>query len=515
MMTQDQVSDPDSAIPEPTTTLYRGIAIGLFLYGLLPRLTQLGSGRALWHDESLLAVNAVERSYLALLSPLDYFQVAPPLYMWVLKSCLAVGGHTVHAARFSSFVVSVVGLWLGWEVARRVLRPAGALIALALLALSQHLIIYAGETKPYGGDAMFTLLVFYLALRFEETGGKPWQVWCYGGLLAMAVWMSYPVVFVIAAVGTVQLVRVGWARDWIPFRQLVVIYGISAASFILQFLLVILPNRADAETMDFMRSYWKHGFMPFPPTALYELRWFRERTFLFFDMPGGFTLQGLALFVFLAGLIALFYRKRGFAVGLAACIVFTLLASGMRLYPFHARTTLFLAPAIMLAVGEGIAWLMASARPRTGAAVGTVLIVLLMTQPFVRATRTIFTPVRHRELDRAMDYVAAHWKPGDRVFLVRIDEFSYRFLSHRYAIPAEAFVFQETTPEDKRIVIPEFDNLKAVAELGGSVWFPMTYDYEPMTSERLALLDGYGVRDHDEDFRGASAYHYTFPAQAP
>ena len=72
MMHQNLVSDPDAAQSEGMTTPYRVIALGLLLYGLLPRLTQLGSGRALWHDESLLAVNAVERSYLALLAPLDY-----------------------------------------------------------------------------------------------------------------------------------------------------------------------------------------------------------------------------------------------------------------------------------------------------------------------------------------------------------------------------------------------------------------------------------------------------------
>lgn len=481
-------------------------------YGLLPRLTQLGSGRALWHDESLLAVNAVERGYLALLAPLDYLQVAPPLYMWLLKLSLALGGHNVHAARFPSFVVGVITLVLGWRVARRVLRPAGALLALALLAISQHLIIYAGETKPYAGDAMFTLLAFYLALKWEEHPNDWRWTWGAGALLAVSVWMSYPVVFVIAGVGMVQLLRAAYLRDRTACVRLCTLYGISAASFVLQYVLVIVPNRADESTMAFMRDYWKHGFMPFPPTALYQLRWFRERAFLFFDMPGGFTLQGLALFVFAAGLIALYYRKRAFAAFLLLPLILTLLASGLRLYPFHARTTLFLAPVIMLAVGEGMAWIAGAAHRRARLGTGLVLVVLLMTQPFVRATRTILSPVRHRELDRAMDYVSAHWRPGDRIFLLRIDEFSYRFLAHRYDLPADAFVFQETEADDKRIDIPELEAMEALAKAGGSVWFPMTYDYEPMTGERLALLDQYGVRDHDADFRGASAYHYTFAA---
>ena len=490
---------------------YRYLAWGIISFGLLPRLAEFTSGRALWNDESLVSAGIVERGFVGLLAPLDYMQIAPPFYLWSLKLCTLMGGYTVYAMRFPSVVMSIVGLVLGWCVVRRMLSPLGTLLALALLACSQHLITYAGEAKPYSGDAMFTLLVFYLALKWEECTPDWRRAGFFGVILAISVWMSYPVVFVIAGVGTVQLLRALIRRDKKDFFHLTGLYGISGASFLLQYLLVVLPNRTHGPMMEYMQWYWRHGFMPFPPTSLQDFRWFRIRTSLFFDMPGGFTLQGLALFTFLTGLCALCIRKRHHVAFLLAPLALVLFASGLRLYPFHARLTLFLVPVIMLAVGEGIAWITTTGRRRVGVAIGSTLIILLMTQPLVRASRTIIAPTRHHELEKAMDYTNAHWKPGDKVFLVQIDEFSYRFLSHRYRLPEEAFVYQSQKSKKAGTEETLLEDLARLVKKGGGVWFPITYQYEPDVAHIFAFLDNYGVRDHEFTARGASTCHYTFP----
>ncbi|MCF6283774.1 MAG: glycosyltransferase family 39 protein [Candidatus Hydrogenedentes bacterium] len=490
---------------------YRYLAWCIIGFGLLPRLSQFASGRSLWHDESLLSASIVERGFMGLLAPLDHMQIAPPLYLWSLKLCTLLGGYTVYAVRFPSIVVSVAGLILGWHVARRMLSPVGALLGLLLLAASQHLINYAGETKPYSGDAMCTLLVFYLALKWEETPPNGRRTLLFGGILAIAVWMSYPVVFVIAGVGIVQLSRSALNRDKRDFLHLATLCGISAASFLLQLFLVVLPNRADSPMMDFMEDYWKHGFMPFPPKSIFELSWFRVKAFWFFDMPGGFTLQGLALFVFLVGLCALFFRKRHYAAFLLLPLVVALIASGLHLYPFQARLTLFLVPVIMFAVGEGIGWIVATGNRRTGWVSGAVLTVLLMTQPLLRASRVIIAPTRHHELEKAMEYTNAHWQSGDRVFLVYTDSASYRFLSHRYLIPEDAIIAESRASHDEGDRERLLQEMAPLVEEGGPVWFPLTYEYESHIEYILAYLDRHGVRDQEFSARGASAYRYTFP----
>ena len=69
-----------------------------------------------------------------------------------------VGGNTEWALRALPLVAGLLLPFAMWSVARRLLPPIEALVAVALLALSPFLIYYANEVKPYGIDALVTAL---------------------------------------------------------------------------------------------------------------------------------------------------------------------------------------------------------------------------------------------------------------------------------------------------------------------------------------------------------------------
>src|SRR5262245_48251701 len=59
-------------------------AIWIFVaLGILMRVLRYLLRFPLWSDEAALAANLLDRDYLDLLRPLDYQQVAPPLFMWI------------------------------------------------------------------------------------------------------------------------------------------------------------------------------------------------------------------------------------------------------------------------------------------------------------------------------------------------------------------------------------------------------------------------------------------------
>lgn len=386
----------------------------------------------------------------------------------------------------------------------------GALLALLLAAVSQHLINYAGEAKPYAGDVAAVLTVLYLHLRWSDRPGTRVRGLRYGLIYGVLVWYSFPVVFFIAGVGAVQLVKV-WREDgWRGLDGLFICYGVSAVSFFIMFWAAIIPSRGNPETMAYMNYYWRHGFMPFPPTSHWDFRWYRERVFLFLDMPGGFTLPGLALFFWLFGLAALLQRRLSTGLWLVVPFALTLLASWLKLYPFHGRMTLFLAPALIIPMAAGLARL-TPLKPIWFGRVGLVTaLVLLLAQPAVRATRMTVSPSRHHELEKVLAYADAHWEAGDRLYLRQGDYISYKFLESRYDFPADAVFIERRKrglesdeAEFREEIRPQFDNW-------GRVWFPMAYDYQETVADYVAFLEAHGKTFEREVARGAVVYGIDF-----
>ncbi len=510
-MTTEQ--KPAIRMPPQQGGIYNSLVALLLIMGIAPRLSYFLTGRALWFDEAALCINILERSFIGLLDPLAFKQVAPPLYLWTLKLCTLVGGPTVYAVRFPSILAGLAVVFLFWAVARRILSPSGALVALFMVVASQHLINYAGEAKPYTSDVALALAVICMALRWEDKPPSWQRALRYGVILAVMVWYSFPVVFVIAGVGLCQLALATWRRAWISVGCLCLLYSLSTASFLLEYFVAIAPSRGNAETMAYMNYYWRHGFMPFPPTSHWDMRWYRERVFMFFDMPGGFTLQGLALFVWFAGLAALATRRVRYAAWILSPLVLTLLASSLKLYPFHGRMTLFLAPAIFLLVGEGVVWLgTGQAAWVRRAVLGTVL-VLLMAQPAVRAARMVVAPSRHHELGKVLAYADAHWAVGDRIYLRQGDYISYRFLEGRYNFPRDAVLFESRKPGLESDEEEFRDEIGPQFEHWGRIWFPMAYDYDGTVAPYVDLLDAHGRRFDRFVARGAVVYGIDFGGQ--
>ena len=397
------------------------------LAGIAFRLVQFFAARSLWLDESMLALNIASRSLGELLRPLDYNQVAPPLFLWLSRLSIRLAGTNEMALRAWPMLAALLVPPVLSLVAYRWLGPAGALAAIALAGLSPTLVVYANEAKPYGNDAFVTVAVLAATLAVRDRPGATFR-WCALVLCGIVgLLLSIPAAFVLpaalASLACDPVVR-GEKRAWLAACAMawaatlaalyLGIYGVAARS----------PNQQQAYGQAFL--FPGAGF---PGRAHLALRGTIWPTFAGMgshipnlpDWALGATVVALA-----AGLIVLVGRNdRAVGVLVALPIVLAVAASALRRYPLGVpRMMVFAAPLWILMASGALSAIASRLRPYARPAF-LVAAGLLCLTPLVKArvreaqdpppgedARTLVAAFRERPASGEAVYVAARGMPS-------------------------------------------------------------------------------------------------------
>jgi hypothetical protein len=333
---------------------------GIAIVAGIIRLRVFAARRSLWFDEAAVAMNIVQRSFRALLQPLDHEQTAAPLFLWGEKVAVLVGGNTEWALRALPLVAGLLLPFAMWSVARRLLPPIEALVAVALMALSPFLIYYANEVKPYGIDALVTALLFAGALRVEEQPASRgrWLALALGG--AVAIGTSIPAPFVLAAVAVFLLARPavrGSPGFWTRAGWTVVAWAVAAGLA----LIVYLPlMKHDSFIGSFMQHYWGTSFLtteaPGLKSRALNAAGGAIRTTFFDQVMWPQQLNMLMLVAIVGGVRVVMTHGLAKAALLAIPVVLLIVAAALQIYPLGDRLILFAAPITALLLAAGVTW---------------------------------------------------------------------------------------------------------------------------------------------------------------
>jgi len=74
------------------------------LFGLVCRLSQYAANTSIWHDEAYVALNVLQKTFTALLGPLDWNEASPPGFLVVEKLVAAFLGRSEYALRLVPLV---------------------------------------------------------------------------------------------------------------------------------------------------------------------------------------------------------------------------------------------------------------------------------------------------------------------------------------------------------------------------------------------------------------------------
>ena len=245
----------------PAKTVMRLILV-LLILGLAWRITRFAVQFPLWGDEAFIVANLYDNTYADMFSkPIEHEQIASLGFMWAELTVARLFGLSVLALRTPAFLCGLFSMLLFWRFTKRILDKRAALLSIAIFAASFYVVRHSAEVKPYAQDLAVSLLLLWTGWSVYQRSDSTLR-WL--GLIlvgALSVWLSYPAVFVAAAVAML-LAQLLWQKRSAKLFCFAAIYAlVLAGSFLAMYLLFAQTHDAAAQGMRQINT-WKGSFPP-------------------------------------------------------------------------------------------------------------------------------------------------------------------------------------------------------------------------------------------------------------
>ncbi len=473
----------------------------MILLGLALRLRQYLTGRSLWLDEAMLALNIVGRSFAGLLQPLDYDQGGPLGFLLAEKLVITLLGNNEFSLRLVPFLAGCAALLLFALLLRQMTGNTGSFMSLALFAAGAPLVYYASEVKQYSSDVFVAVLLLWLAgeiIIHEEhkdskTPGKTKTI-----LLAiagaLALWCSHPALFVLAGIGTTLLLHYALLRDVPRLKQMLAVILAWGVSFTILYFVSLRGLAAN----QYLLGYWAEAFMPMPPWT--HLDWFPNTLKGVLDDPTGLgTFWILPALLMLVGLVALLRRNWRFGALFGLTLGATLAAAALGKYPFAGRIILFAVPIFLALIGAGVEEIVGWFRRSRwlGSAIALALAAFLLYHPLTSAAQNFAQPKYYEHIRPGMAYLQANRKPGDVLYIYSWAVPAFRYYAPFYGFAESDFIAGNKHENDPQALLTEIDRLQGSKR----VWVLFSHVYEKGDFNEkdfiLARLDEIGERKRE------------------
>lgn len=407
--------------------------IALTVVGATLRFLHYFQNPALSFDETLLALNVLERSPRDLFDTLYFNQAAPLGYLMLVKGSSMLFGGAEYALRAPALLASLVSLILFAVASRRLLPPAGAIVATAVFALLDPLIYYSAAAKPYAFDVLAATAVLAAGPELLRTRATTrTALFLVAGATVVALF-AYGGVFPLAALFALLLVHEMRRSS----RRRIVQISALGAVVVVAFAIPILVSQSGLRGIqDSFRSGDRvaglhllttqseaDGFFADVTSRLRYLVGLEDTapgTPVLDSLPDAVN-QGLTVLILatvIGGFISLLFRSRDVAGLVALPPMLALGASAAGLYPLVGRTLLFLLPSMALCIGEAAGRAHeAASRPVLVARMGVFAvavavggIALLPAQHLVAARSSV-------EMRTVLGFVGDHRRASDALYV--------------------------------------------------------------------------------------------------
>lgn len=381
--------------------------------GIILRFREYFAQRSLWIDEAALALNLINKSYLALLGPLDNDQFGPIIFLWAGHLSSQIFGRSELALRLFPFICSIIALLLFYKLALLLFSKKYAMLALTLFALSNDLIYYSSEVKQYSVDVMVAIILYlFLIPLYEKKKLKNWEIISLTFIGPISILFSQPAIFILAGFSIMLFFKSIKNRERV----------LSTASVLVAWFLSIYGYYLIFVKYVYGRDYYiiQWPFLELFPSSPSDLYGNFSRFFSIFTGLMGYWSATPGLLVFLIGIFVMFKSKAQLLCLLLLPLSIGLVLSGLHKYPFVSRLFLYSAPSIFLITTEGLRHTVGLLQTRPGKFIKIVsisLCLLIFSQPIALSIEYFIHPRTNEEIKPILEYYKAHHKNEDATYL--------------------------------------------------------------------------------------------------
>ena len=389
------------------------ISAGIAALGCTFILIQYGYNRSLWLDESLLAVNLIQKDYRALLLPLDHNQVAPILFLWIERFFVQFFGPGEMSLRAFPVLCALLSIVLFWNVSRKIIPDdATRLLALALFVLSPSFVYFATEVKQYMADVLVLLAVYHALLSSFR-----YRMAVLSLLGVVSLFLSHAGVLILFTAAIYLLCESSGKHVPVRARYAVIpVFAIWLAGFTVCYVLFIdgHPHRGE------MMNYWQQAFPPGNLISRDFVVWSLKKTIMLFTgilaFPEEYRLFIPFIGVYVAGVAHLVRTKK---YALLFLLTFPVLLHAViayfRVYPFDHRLILYQLPLFVLTISIGFGAVKDALVRVTGLSRAPLLFLLPAGIYLFQILRDF--PVEREEIKRSIRFMNESVAPGDAVYV--------------------------------------------------------------------------------------------------
>lgn len=466
----------------------------VMLTGIALRVLFYSYGRPFWNDESAMALNLVNRSFLGLFAPLDYSQLTPPLYSVFCKFFSLFIHKEEFAFRLSALVCSIAALPVFYLLSQKLLKnKISVIFANAVFALNYHIIYYAQELKQYSCDVLLFLAV--LLSYFYIDVEKPLRLIMLSVFYAVCMWFSYTALFAMFVVFALLIVETLKnknlkSRAFVKSRlkMFFSLFTLSAVSFGALYMLV---KRFASDTV--LHDFWADGFVSRNLSNLPKLV-YNNMIFFFPDLNAKillvvlfaagfvFLLKNLRRFVFLKSSEKILSTQKALSFMLLMSMALAFFLSYFNIYPMYLRTALYLFGAVVLIMASSFEY--GFFKKKSGVVISCLITICLV----FTSLKTDYVQIiqKHYYRETTLDLLEAFKKnsqPQDKLIVPSLSSINYEYYGRFADIESKRVYYM-------RYPLYDYDDIKTAYDMlpSRSTYFVIVTHSGDKTYEKNNLL---------------------------